>query len=138
MGIGTGNGTTATFATTAITVNIVNIDEGTGEVTDVDTSHLGTTGSMTFIPGDLTNEGEVSLNFQIDTTEDQFPIKKVDTLTITYAQRADETLPATRVGSGYFKSVQQPTEENDTLMVGTVVFKWDGETGPTFTPAATA
>ena len=134
----TGNQATATFATLAAVSNITGIDAGESTLEDLDTSTLETVGSMTFKPTDLADEGEVTIPFLFN-AESALPVKgTIDTLTITYPQAPGQTAPATEAGTGYIKRVRKVNLQNNTLQAAEITFKWDGETGPTFTPATTA
>jgi hypothetical protein len=63
-----GNGTTVTFGTSSFTANITGVSWGGISRESINTSHLGTTTDHTFIPGDLVDNGEVSLTIQYDGT----------------------------------------------------------------------
>lgn len=133
--VDTGHGATATFD--SLSFNWTSIDMGESTLNDVPTSHLGTTGSETFLPGDLVNEGEVTIPFQWD-AEAAYPTEgTVTTLTITFPQETGQTAPATYAGTAYIKRVRRPNLQTDTLQDGEITVKWDGNTGPTWTAATT-
>jgi hypothetical protein len=131
--VDTGHGSTATFSSTALSFNWTNIDLGTVELPEIETSYLGTTGEMTFMPGDLINGGEVTLPCQFDNEAALPALGTVETLTVTFPAGAGQTTPANLAGTGFIKSVKRPNLQTGQLQDGQIVFKFDGLTGPTFT-----
>lgn len=136
--VDTGHGASVTFGTSSYSFNWTSINMGQQTRNDVSTTHLGTTGFETFIPGDLANAGEITIPFQFD-AEASIPATSTaaETVTITLPQATGQTAAATYAGTGYVKSVTLPELSTDTIQAGEFIVKWDGETGPTFTAATT-
>jgi hypothetical protein len=138
----TGNGATLTLAiydgTTAITaaLEITDVDLAAITVDSVDTSTLGTTGHAESIPGDLAQSGDNTANFKW-LTKAKCPTlpSPAGVFTLTYPLRSGETTAATRAGTGYLTSIKDPRMANGELQVGSLAWRWDGDTGPTYTPA---
>ncbi len=61
MASGIGTGTKVFFATSAFVLNITNVTPPAASRPSVKTSHMGTTTSDTFVPGDLVDWGEAEL-----------------------------------------------------------------------------
>lgn len=135
--VDTGHGATMTFGTSSISVNFTSIDMGETTRPDVETTYLGTTGNRTFIPGDLDDDGEITLPFQWDAEASLISTGTVETITVTFPQEAGQTAPATYAGTGYIKRVRKPNLQTDTLQDGELTIRWDGGTGPTWTAATT-
>lgn len=134
---GTGHGATITFATTAFSAAFTQIGESEETIEDIEDYDLSTTGRMTTRPSDLSSPGEFTLPFYANSASAYPVVGTVETITITYKQQTGETAPATEVGSGYIKRVKKPQHSTGELMAGELTVKWDGKTGPTFTPATT-
>ena len=64
-----GTGTAVTFATSGFTGHLLDVSWDGLERASIDTSHLGTVDYMTFIPGDLVDPGEISLELAFDRDE---------------------------------------------------------------------
>ncbi len=64
MAIDIGTGVTIAFGTSNFVANVMSISHGGIARPSVDTTHLGTTTARTFMPGDLYDGGEVTLNIQ--------------------------------------------------------------------------
>jgi len=101
----------------------------------IDASCLDTTGFMKYIPGDLTDPGECTLEIIFDPTFDfDAIVGVVDTLTITFAiGDPTNTTNATLIGTGFITSYGLPDLSTNNLAVVNVTFAFDGETGPAFT-----
>jgi len=136
----TGHGGTAvlsateTAATATIgTVRSISLGEMTTE--EIDTTALSTTDFMTSIPGDLSSTPTVTVEAIFKTDDDIVAATgTVETMTITFPKEvATNTSPATYSGTGYITSVTPPSLQTNELQVQSYVFKFDGETGPTFT-----
>lgn len=138
MAIGTGHGAAITFGTTSFTAAFTGITGAERTVEDIPDHDLSTTGSETFRPSDLVNEGEFTCTFYCD-SEDAYPaVGTVETITVTFAQQTGETAAATDVGTGYIKRVKKADHATGEMMTGELTVKWDGKTGPTYTAATTA
>lgn len=126
----TGNGTTFALGTTGAIGNVRKVNGREASLGSLDDSHLGTSGSMTFIPDDLTDEGEITFEVEFDETIAEPSCGQVETATLTYPSTATE------IGTGFLTKVKKPTLENGSIQVMELTFKFDGKTGPTFTPSA--
>lgn len=131
----TGQGTTAVLTTNAITgcVRSLTLPELTQD--KIDASCLDTTGFMKYIPGDLTDPGECTLEIIFDPTFDFDAIVGViDTLTITFGLgTSTNTTNATLIGTGFITNYGLPDLSTNNLAVVNVTFAFDGATGPAFT-----
>lgn len=132
--VDTGHGAAVTLTNPAISYNVVSIDDAEASVTDIKKTHLGSTTSHEYEPGDLVEEGEVSFVCQMDANEALPRPRAKGTCTITYPLADGGTTQGTKAGSGYIKSVKSPNLVTDTIQEVTIVFKWDGGTPPAFTP----
>lgn len=61
-----GTGTTITFTTSSTSLEVVEANRDGFERADVDTTHLGTSGYKTAMPGDLIDPGELKLKVHHD------------------------------------------------------------------------
>lgn len=68
MAVAVGDGTTITFGTSGFNANIISISGPDSTRSSVDTSHLGSSGWMTFLASGLVDGGTVSLEIQYDPT----------------------------------------------------------------------
>ena len=133
--VNTGLGGSITFATSAHVFNWMSITPGDMARPDVDTSHLGTIGGRTFIPGDLVDYGSMTCEFQYDTQAAEVTFADAETITVTYPQDGGETASATIVGTGFVTSFTPGQMAIDELQTGTLSVRWDSK--PTFTDATT-
>ena len=132
----TGNLATVTFGTYAPTLKIIEADLGERGVDDLDVSTLATTGDMESIASDLRSTNEVKLVVQWDTAiAPPVPGSAPETVTVTFPLRTGEATAANLAGTAYFKTVKFPTLANGTVQQGEVTIKYDGATGPTYTPS---
>ena len=137
MAVDTGHGATAAFSSSTGYDNYLftTIGLGGSTIPTIDTTHLGTTGFRTYIPGDLKDTNEISFGFRFD-PEDQsaatLPVGTVQTLTITWPNSGGLATEATLTGTGFVTDYQFPELTTDTVQDGTMTFKFDGTTGPTF------
>lgn len=137
----TGVGTTVSFATAIFNYLIRAVRQSAKEVEDIDDTDLSidSPDEMTYIPGDNPEPGTVEIDFIWDPTEDMndADITVIDTITVTLPkENAASAAAATYVGTGYVKSVKPPDLARNQLNMGTLVFKFDGKTGPTYTAEA--
>jgi len=139
---GVGNGATLTLAlfngTTAITasLDVMSISPGEITVSPVNVTTLATTGFEQHIPTRLASIGESSAEFKWITTGTKPTLPSAaGTCTITWPLRAGETTAAVMTGTGFLTGFQPPTFQNGQLQVGTMKWQWDGNVGPTLTPA---
>lgn len=134
----TGHGATLTFGTTGFTLNRRMIGGSEFELPDVNKSHLGTTGFEEYMPGDLEEPGEFEAECEFTPgAAGSIPARgTVETITQTYPIATGQSAGGTLAGTGYIKKVGTPELRTNTLMVVKVTVKWDGVTGPTFTPGS--
>jgi hypothetical protein len=144
----TGNGATLTFAanmgfgtaTTSLSMAI-DITQGEQTVGVIDTSTLSTAGSMESIPSDLAEFAESSANFKwLTSAASTVAMNAVlpasaGTVLLTYPIRTGETTAATYSGTGYITGHTPPSLANGQLQTGSVKWKYDGDTEPTYTKA---
>jgi hypothetical protein len=126
MAIDLGTGASIAFGTSTFTANIVSMTVDGIERPAIDTSHLGTTTSRTFIPGDLVDEGSVTLEIQFDPSLAEPPKKgAAETVTISFALTGAGTTKATRAFTAFVTAFDfgVPLDE---LMTGSVTLKISG------------
>lgn len=129
-----GTGTTLTMGTTDIAMEIVSISQGDMSTPSVDVTHLSST-TREFIPGDLADFGELTMEANIDPDLlDSFKtaIGLDQTMTLTFPTITGETSGATMAGSGFVTggSFNVPLEDK---LSGSFTMKWSGDV--TFTDA---
>jgi len=141
--IGTGASLAITGAgSSPLLLNWTSMALGTKSIDTIDTTHLGTTGNKTLMGGDLSNPGEVTLEFQWDTepvaTNAYTPaVSNVSqTLTITFPSHTQNTTSAaTYAGTGLLTGLTYPTLGVEELQTGSLTFTWDGITDAAYTDA---
>lgn len=136
----TGNGATLVFAgnmgfgTATTSLSMISITQGEESVGVVDVSTLATTDAMESIPSDLRDIAESSGSFKwITTTAAPDLPAAAGTITITWPTRTGETQAATYAGTGFITGFTPPSFVNGELQTGEIKWKWDGDTGPTYT-----
>ena len=134
----TGNQSTFVLTSAGAVGTAKMINPGEETIEALEDSDLSTTNQKTFQPDDLSDPGEGTMTYFMDTAATQIAVGAVDTLTITYPQRTGETAPATEAGTVIITGNQKPTLANGQLQEGELKFKWDGNTERTFTPATTS
>ena len=133
----TGIGATAVF-TGGVTDSIVARDIGppVAGVEDLDDTSLASTGFMESAPDDLASIERVTIEgFAENGTHWIGNLKTLCTLTITYALGPNDTTPASITGSGYIAQVSEPQHSISQRPLRSLEFKFDGKTGPTYTPS---
>lgn len=127
-----GTGTTIVFATSSFTAELLNISHSGINREALATSHMGTAapgagtfGNMTFIPGQLSDPGEITAEFHFD--PDQIPpIDAVsEVITITFPLVAGDTTPAKWASTGFITGWEY-TDDLETIMVATGTIKLTG------------
>lgn len=139
----TGNGATLVFAanmgfgTATTALAYIDISPGEETVEPVDVSTLATTDAMESIPSDLRDVSESSASFKWITTTAALTLPgAAGTVTLTWPSRSGETQAATYIGTGYITGWTPPKFANGELQAGEIKWKWDGDTGPTYTKAS--
>lgn len=144
----TGNGTTVTLAanmgfgtaTTALTP--IDITQGEQTIGVVNVSTLATSGVEENIPSDLAMFAESSANFKWLTSAASTVAMNASlpasagTVLLTYPLRTGETTAATYSGTAFVTGHTPPSMANGQLQVGNLKWKYDGDTGPTYTGAS--
>jgi len=128
-----GTGTTIVFATSAFTADLLSVDWSGITRESVETSHMGTaaaaSGKMankTFIPGDLTDPGEISIEIHFN-PEDEPPIDAAaEIITITWPLTSLQATAATWAATGFMTDfvITDPLEDK---MTATATIKLSGE-----------
>lgn len=132
----TGQGATAVLSVTGGVgcIRSIQLPEWTQE--KIDASCLDTTDWKSYIPGDLTDPGQVTMTAVFDPSIDIPACGVIEDLTITFPiGDPTNTTQATLTGSGFIQSVQQPNMVIDGLLELTIVFCYDGDSAspPTYT-----
>lgn len=143
----TGNGALLEFAadmgfgTNTTSMDVIEITPGEETVGVIDVSTLATTDAMESIPSDLREIGEASATFKFLTETGTLAVvpslpAAAGTITLTFPLRSGETQAATYVGTGFITGFTPPSLANGELQVGEIKWKFDGDTGPTYTEAS--
>lgn len=139
----TGNGATIIFSgnmgfgTATTSLSFISVSQGEEAVAVIDSSTLATTDCMESIPSDLRSVAESSGTFKFITTAPAVDLPGLPgTITITYPIRTGETTAASYAGTGFITGFTPPSLANGELQTGEIKWKWDGDTGPTFTVAS--
>lgn len=135
----TGHGATVTFGTTSWAGKLRGIPTNL-QITRprVDKSHLATSGQREYMPGDLEELGEVTLDVLFEQGRGLPSTgSTAETITITFPLNPADgsAAAATLAGTGFITGTQQPALQTGQEMVGQITFSYDGGTGPTFTAA---
>ena len=135
----TGVGMTITLGTTGDVgcVRTATLPEWAME--KIDATCLDSTGFIRYIPGDLTDPGDVTMEAIFAATNNIPEPGTVETITITFPiGDSANTVAATLTGTGFISSVQLPTAAVNELMTLNITFSFDGDTGPAYTVEAAA
>ncbi len=136
---GTGNGATVALSESVVSTCITSVELPNFAVEDLETSCLNTNNFKTFQASDLTDAGEITVNFLFNQDSDTLLARGVpEIITITWPiHTSGNTTNATFVADGYIREVQLPTLQNGELQEASFVFKLNGEdTEPAFTAEA--
>ena len=121
-----GTGATLTFGTTGVSQDVTSISSGGITREALETTNLDTTNAKTFIPGDLYDPGELTVQFQTD-PDTQAPFSNVaETITITYPVPTGSNNGATEASSGFVTAYDVSTCEVDSIMMGSCTVKRTG------------
>lgn len=125
MGVDNGQGASITFGTSGFTANIESISHDGLERESIPTTHLGTTTARTFIPGDLYDPGELTLDVQFN-PDDWPPIDQAaETITVTFPLGSGASTPATWAASGFATGFNYGIQV-ESLMTGQLTCKFSG------------
>lgn len=100
---------------------------------EIDTSHLGTSGSRTKIAGALTNVETASLTINTDPADQPTVGGANETITITFPLLTGETVAASLAFSGFVSNFEPGSLTSNAKMEGTATLTVSGDW--TFTPA---
>ena len=132
----TGNGATVAFGTSSLSLAVTSIQIGEIAIDMLDGSTLATTDYQETIASDLKRTPEVTLNvlFVASATA---PVVggAAETMTVTFPLLTGTTTAANLAGTAQFTSFKLPDPQNGQLMTAQVKFKYNGDTGPTYTKA---
>jgi hypothetical protein len=112
-----GTGTTLTYS--SFGMELLSVSWTGIERAAIDTSHMGTTGGRTFIPGDLYDPGEIVAEVHLNTTDVPEITGNAGALTITFPDA--ETWSASAFMTGF--EFTDPLEDK---MTATATFKASG------------
>ena len=145
----TGNGATLTFAanmgfgsTTTSMSMAIDITPGEQSIGIVDVSTLATSGVMETIPSDLAEFAESSARVKWLTSAASTVAMNASlpasagSVVLTYPLRTGETTAANFTGTAFVVGHTLPSFANGQLQTGEVKWKYDGDTGPTYTGAS--
>lgn len=128
------DGATLTFGTSGTSLSIRTLQHtGIGRAA-APTSHLGTSGGKTYIPGDTYEPGEITGTFLSDPDVQPPYTAAAETITITYPIPAGGASGATMAASGFVTNFDDAALELDQEMVGSFTIKLSGNL--TFTDSA--
>ena len=127
-----GTGTTITFGTSNFSSELTGLGWSGIARESVDTSHMGTSaagateiGQRTFIPGDLVDPGEISIELHFD-PDQQPPIDQAtETITISFPLVAGDATPADWACSGFMTDFELGVPLED-KMTATATLKITG------------
>lgn len=128
-----GFGTTITFQS-GFCAEVLEVSWDGIERNAIDTTHMTTTeGWMTFLPSDLQDPGELTVELQFDPDESPPIEAAAETVTVTFPIPAGGSVAATWACSGFLTGMSAAVPHND-KMTASVTIKFSGE--PTFTPGS--
>jgi hypothetical protein len=131
----TGHGATITFGTSSLAYSWTKMGAAETDRGEVETTTLATTDYKTFMPGDLADPGEFEVEYLFDTETAQNCIAGLaaETITVTFPVPSGGSVAARCTGTGFVKKrTLIPELSTDTIQVGKLTVRWDGETGPNF------
>lgn len=127
MASNTGTGSTITFSS-GFFAEITSISHSGMSRESIGTSHMGTTGGRTFIPGDLYDPGELSVELNFDPTDDvTAPLTNAaETVTVTIPNSPTATTVTTWAASGFMTGFEY-TDPLEDLMTASATIKFSGD-----------
>ncbi len=132
----TGNGATVTFSTSSLSLAVIAIQIGEQSIDMLDVSTLATTGDQEMIASDLKKAQEVTLTvLHVATTTAPVVGGAAETMTVTLPLFTGTTTAANLAGTAQFTSFKLPDLKNGELMTSQIKWKYNGDTGPTYTKA---
>ena len=130
----TGNSTTLTLATTGSLGRITSVGGFEEELPEIEDNDLSSDGHMEYIFGDLIDHGEVEFPVVFD-PDNMEALGVVETGTITFPLLPGQATAAKLAGTGALKKRSFGSLENNVRAEGAYVWKFDGKTGPAYTPS---
>jgi len=133
----TGLGSTLVFSSgiTFTGVRWRSIDGIRTFVESLDDTALDSSGYMESCPDDLADTDPIAVEAYWDFAK-AAPVGSVGTITITFALQPGQATPASITGTGYIVDASTPPLAPGQRLIGNLTIKFDGKTGPAFTPAA--
>ncbi len=122
-----GTGTKVAFGTTTIKGNVMDVSWDGPNRESIETTHMGTTGGQTFMPSDLYDPGELTIEVQFDpdATVDADIVAAAETITVTFPIVAGESNGATWAATGFITSYTNTTPLEG-LMTASIGVKFSG------------
>tara|TARA_R110000803_G_scaffold43701_3_gene93018 strand:+ start:7764 stop:8132 length:369 start_codon:yes stop_codon:yes gene_type:complete len=114
-----GTGTTIVFGTSGWTAEILDVGWGGISRESIEMSHMGTTTARIFVPTDLYDPGELTIEFLYDPAEDPPFAGAAETVTVTYPGAA------TMIATGFMTNLDIGVPFED-RMTGTGTIKFTG------------
>lgn len=106
-------------------------------VDELDDTGLDSAGFYEACPDDLLKVDPFDVTVYSDFTKNiSGQIGKVGTITLTLPLQPGQSTPARFIGTGFIMRNNNPELSAGTRLTNTLSIKFDGKTGPTFTPAA--
>lgn len=133
---GTGNGVTFALSVSTQPVCITKITMPELAIEDLESSCLSSTNFKEYVPSDLTEPGEVTIEYLVDATVQQLIARGAEeVLTVTWPiMTSGNTTNATFIADGYVSKVKLPDFANGELQTGSLTFKLNGaDTEPAYT-----
>lgn len=133
----TGHGASVTFGTTSWSGKLTGIPTNLQLTRGrVETTYLGTSTNRSYMPGDLNELNEITLDVLFEgATGLPATGTAAETITITFPIPATGTTAPNIAGTGFITGIQYPSLQTGTLQTGQITISFDGGTGPTFTAA---
>jgi hypothetical protein len=127
-----GTGTTITFATSAFTAEVIDIQHPELSRESLETTHLGTTTAKTFQPSKLHDPGECSITVHHDPADEASDLigEDPEVITITYPLESGQSTAATKVFTGFVTSVGGESMKVGELMQTKLTIKITGPVVP--------
>jgi hypothetical protein len=135
----TGQGMTATFGASSLSLAVTEITVGSETLDMLNVSTLASTGFEKLVRSDLKKIGKCKLKF-IFVASATAPVVGAapETMTITYPLFTGNVVAANLAGSAVFTDFKLPDGKLGEIMFGECEFQYDGTTGPTYTKATTS
>ena len=120
-----GTGLTMAFATSSFTAEITSVSPPNRSRPSIDTTHMGSS-TRTFMPGDLVDGGEVTMEVHFDPDMDVPVDQPAEQITITFPLADGGSTAANWQFPGFVIS-DTPQAPLDDKMVSTIVIKVAGD-----------